>query len=323
MRILIIKMSSLGDLFHALPTVHALKMAYDADIDWVAYNEYQELIRCFTDVSRFIPFPRRTFPRDLNPFLSELRLYQYDIIIDLQGLLKSAITARLARGRKRIGPSFHREGSRLFYSAIAGKRDKNRHAVEENLDIINYLGLPKVEPAFPVEFPEINLTEKRPRIAILPSSRWQTKNWPVENFISLCQQLKKERDASLFLIGGHDDIALCDKIAASVGSGIVNMAGKHTLINTGSLLKEMDLLIANDSGPVHMAAATGTPVLALFGPTDPRRTGPYGSQHRIIQIPVSCSPCFSRSCKLTDVSCMSDITPEMVKQAAIEILDTV
>lgn len=323
MRILIIKMSSLGDLFHALPAVHALKTACNAEIDWVANDEYRELVCCFTDIDRVIPFPRQTLPRDLKPFLSELRLHTYDMIIDLQGLLKSAITARLARGRKRIGPSFHREGSRLFYSAISGKRDKNRHAVEENLDIINYLGLPEVEPAFPVDFPKISLTERKPRIAILPSSRWQTKNWPVENFISLCQQLKKECDVSLFLIGGHDDIALCDRIADSIHSGIVNMAGKHTLINTGSLLQEMDLLIANDSGPVHMAAAAGTPVLALFGPTDPRRTGPYGSQHRIIRIPVSCSPCFSRSCKLTDVSCMSNITTEMVKQTAMEMINSI
>ena len=139
-RVLVVKLSALGDLFHSLPAVHNLKVGLGAEIDWVTQKEYVDLVRCFTDVDRVIPFYRKAFFTNLKLFLEELRTRDYDYVIDLQGLLKSAIVARLARGKERIGPSFHREGSHLFYSAVAGEPARNRHAVEENLDIVRHLG---------------------------------------------------------------------------------------------------------------------------------------------------------------------------------------
>lgn len=327
-RVLIVKLSSLGDLFHALPAVHNLKVGLSAEIDWVTQQEYVDLVRRFTDVDRVIPFYRRSFFMDLRPFLRELRAQKYDYVIDLQGLLKSAIIARLARGKKRIGPSFHREGSRLFYSAVAGKRNRNRHAVEENLDIVRYLGLDPVEPEFPVNFPVKHLEEKRPRVAILPASRWHTKNWPVQCFINLVKYLQKTMDISVFLFGGAKDVEVCGEIERGLDGMVVNMAGKVNLADTGGLLKEMDILVANDSGPVHMAAAVGTPVLVVFGPTDPARTGPYGDRHRIVKTSLPCQPCFSRMCRRAgspssrqgDVPCLSEVTPERVGEMALEMM---
>ena len=318
--VLVVKLSSLGDLFHALPTVHNLKVGLDAEIDWVTQQEYVDLVRCFTDVDRVIPFYRRSFFTDLRPFLRELRTHKYDYIIDLQGLLKSAIVVMLAKGRERIGPSFHREGSHFFYSAIAGKRNKNRHAVEQNLDIVRYLGLDLVEPAFPVKFPRKNLNEKRPRVAILPSSRWPTKTWPTQYFIDVARRLHETSDVSLFLLGSPDDIQVCGEIERGFGGRVVNMAGKAALVDTGGILQEMDLLIANDSGPVHMAAAIGIPTLVIFGPTDPDRTGPYDNQHRVAKASLSCQPCFSRTCARRDNACLYAVTPEMVSDIAITML---
>ncbi|MFC1497976.1 glycosyltransferase family 9 protein [Verrucomicrobiota bacterium] len=320
MKILIIKLSALGDLFHALPAVHNLKVGLNAEIDWVTQKEYADVVNCFTDVDRVIPFFRNSFFTNFKPFLHEIRAGKYDYVIDMQGLLKSAVVALLAKGGQKIGPSFQREGSRLFYSAVAGKRDKNRHAVEENLDIIRYLGLDPVKIEFPVNFPEKELAEKQPRVAILPASRWDTKNWPVKCFIDTAERLKTAGNISLFLLGGPGDTGICREIEDGLNGEVINMAGKTSLVEMGSLLKEMDLLIANDSGPVHMAAAVGTSALVIFGPTDPVRTGPYGKAHRIARASLSCQPCFSRTCRKGDIPCLTGITPEEVADMAVEML---
>jgi heptosyltransferase I len=321
MRILVIKLSSLGDLFHALPAVHNLKIALNAHIDWVTQEEYVDLVKCFTPVDRVIPFHRKAFFARLLPFMRELRSFEYDYVIDLQGLLKSAVVARLARGKGRIGPSFSREGSRLFYDAVAAKRDKNRHAVDENLDIVRFLKHDVIKPEFPAKFPVKKLVEKRPRIAILPASRWQSKTWPAVRFARVAEQLCDEKGASVFLLGGPADVDVCEKINRALGGKAVNLAGKTGLPEMGGILKEMDLLISNDSGPVHMAAAVGTPTLVVFGPTDPSRTGPYGDQHCVVRTDLPCQPCFSRVCRYDSIRCMEGLTVEAVCRSALDMLE--
>ena len=321
MRILVIKLSSLGDLFHALPAVHNLKVALNASVDWVTQEEYVDLVKCFTPVDRVIPFHRKTFFRTLGSFMRELRAFEYDYIVDFQGLLKSAVVAGLARGGTRIGPSFSREGARLFYSAVAGKCNKRRHAVDENLDVVRYLGLGIIPHEFPVKFPSAGLTAKRPRIAILPISRWQTKTWPAERFAEVGGILSKKTNATFFLLGGAGDKDACDRIAAAIGAAVINMAGKTSMSETGGILKEMDMLISNDSGPVHMAAAVGTPVVAIFGPTESLRTGPFGDKHCVVRTALPCQPCFSRTCRYDTIRCMEQLTVEAVSAAALDLLE--
>ncbi len=307
MRILIIKLSSLGDLFHALPAVHNLKAETGADIDWVTHQAYAGLVRCFDDISRVIAFPRQRFPQNARAFLHDLHAVRYDLVIDLQGLLKSAVTALLARGGRRIGPSFHREGSRLFYHAVAGPRNKNRHAVIENLDIIGHLGLSLRPPVFPVTFPETAFAAESPHLVICPASRWTTKTWPAANFAAVARHLQQSRRVTVTLLGAPEDEACCAGIAAALDGPCHNLAGRTPLAETGAILGRADLLLANDSGPVHMAAAVGTPALVLFGPTDPARTGPFGSGHRVVQSHCSCQPCLRRGCHRQSGPCILDI----------------
>lgn len=281
-RILIVKMSSLGDLFHALPAVHILKRNLKAVVDWVVQPEYAHLAKCFDDVHEMIVYPRKDFIPKFIPFWRSLRTGRYDYIIDLQGLLKSALVTRLARGGQRIGLSFSREGARLFYDAVAGKKDKHRHAVDEVLDIVRYMGFDDAEKLFPVTFPEYPAEGSRPCVAFAPCSRWPAKNWPPDQFIETGRALREKRGGSIFLVGGADDGDVCRRIARGIGGGTVDLSGKTTLVELGGLLRKMDLILTVDSGPMHMAAAVGKPVLALFGATDPLRTGPYGPMHRVI-----------------------------------------
>jgi len=316
-RILVVKLSALGDLFHALPAVHALKHALDAEIHWITHTQYVPLVQCFTDVTRVLPFYRHSFFRDAPRFLRALRETRYDIALDMQGLLKSALVLRLARATRRIGPAWAKEGARLFYSEQAGTGDRTRHALDRMYDVLPVLDVPVPDtPVFPVTFPELTLDAPRPRIGVLPVSRWPTKNWPVANFAAVADALHERVGGSIFLLGGPEDDAVCAALERQVTCPVENRAGQDDLVGLGSLLQELDLLLCNDSGPMHMAAALGTPVLAVFGPTDPGRTGPVGAAHRTLSADVPCRPCFARSCRQGDLRCLAGVTPAQVVDAA-------
>ncbi|MDD5482517.1 MAG: lipopolysaccharide heptosyltransferase II [Kiritimatiellae bacterium] len=319
-RILIVKLSSLGDILHALPAAHCLKNGLPAEIDWVVHPAYAELVKCFSDVSRTLVFPRRGAPAEFIRQTRLLRAEQYEMIIDLQGILKSALVNRLARGKQRIGPSFHREGSFLFYTVVAGKKNKNRHAVDEIMDVARYLHLPLLPPVFPMNIPFQLVSEPAPRIAMLPFSRWPSKNWPCASFARAGRELQENLDASIYIFGAAGDRPAAAEIARELNGRAVNLAGKTTLPQLAGLLREMDLVLTNDSGPMHLAAAFGKPTLALFGPTDPVLTGPYGRNHAVLKGKLHCQPCFSARCRFRDNSCMQTITPETVINTAMDML---
>jgi len=319
-RVLIVKLSSMGDLIHALPAVHCLKDGLNAEIDWIVHPAYADLARCFSDVDRVLTFPRRASPREFLRQARLLRGFSYDYILDMQGILKSALVSRLARGKKRVGPSFQREGAFLFYTDLAGKKDKNRHAVDELMDFVRYFGLPEQKPVFPISVPLQLVSESSPRVALLPFSRWESKNWPLTSFAGVGRELQEHLGAAIYIFGGPEDQAGAAELARDLGGRAIDLTGKTPLPHLAGLLREMDLVIANDSGAMHLAAAMGTAVLALYGPTDPRRTGPYGARCRILKGKLRCQPCFGRRCKFRDTSCMLTITPEMAANTAMEML---
>jgi len=325
-RILVIKLSSLGDIFHAIPAVHNLQVALDAEVDWVTQPEYVDLVRCFPMVSTVISFPRRKFWSQAGELVRAVREKRYDYVVDLQGLIKSAIVARVARGGKRMGPSFQREGARFFYDAIAGRRNKDRHAVEETLDVVRYLGLPVLPISFPIQFPAPPVVEQvAPRVALVPWSRWINKNWPVSRFIETARQIQREFGASIFLFGSNAERAGCEEIHAALSStpgagAVINLAGKTSLVEMGGWFSRMNLVLANDSGPLHMAVALGIPVVTVFGPTDPKRTGPYGTGHHVLRSVMDCSPCLGKDCRLPQIECMERVTFEQVMGAVRDVL---
>ncbi len=326
-RVLIVKLSALGDLFHVLPAVHVVKQRLDATIDWVAHPEYAGLVSCFTDVGRVICYPRRRFAALFPFFMRELRAERYDLVLDFQGLLKSALTARLARGGRRIGPARCREGAGLFYAlrppAVSDSRTA-RHAVLEALDVVRCLGLEAGDPVFPVKFPEVVPAGASPRIGLVPGSRWPSKNWPVEKFGIVADALHAKYGGSFYILGGPKDRRLCLALSEKRSADVFHdMCGSLDLVKLAGILQSLDLLITNDTGPMHIAAAVGTPVVAVFGPTSPQRTGPWGSGHQVLRAdsPPRCSPCFRRRCKRGG-DCLGAITEENVFNAAARVLES-
>jgi heptosyltransferase I len=318
---LIVKTSSLGDLFHAMPAALSLCRGLSADLDWVVNEEYADLLRGFEAIRTVIPFPRRRFRHGAPAFLDALRRTPYDLVVDLQGLQRSALISRFARARRRIGPSFCREGAGVWFREIAGPKNKRRHAVEECLDTIRYLGLPVLDEPLPLAYPAPAPLPGQPFVAVAPASRWPTKNWPPDAAAEALRSILECTGASAVLVGGPAESEVCAEIVARLGRPAVSLAGRTSLVQLAGLLASADLLIAVDSGPVHVAAALGTPVLGLYGITDPARTGPWGYGHRVIRAEGAPSdPRLFRVVNERTLSVMRGICPERVAEEAVAML---
>lgn len=322
MRILIVKLSSFGDILHALPAVNSLRCQLPARIDWVTQAEYASLVACFPDVGKVFPVRRHQGWRGFLATCRALRREAYDLVIDLQGLQKSALVARLAGGRRCIGPSYHREGARIWYHETAPPADGERHAVIQAMDVLPMLGISRPEqPLFPIVLPAKPALTASPRVGIAPVSRWPSKNWPVDRYTRLARLLQERRGASITILGGEDSLAAARAIREGC-SGTVNIqCGNLDWPELGAAIKDLDVLVANDSGPVHLAAALEVPCVVFYGPTVPRRTGPWGGRHRIMVSRASCAGCYRRNCPYPDNRCWEGMEPEEICRAVVALLE--
>ncbi|MDR0994363.1 MAG: glycosyltransferase family 9 protein [Verrucomicrobiota bacterium] len=321
-KILIVKLSSLGDIAHALWPVHVLKVRTGAEIDWVVQPEYASLLAAFPDVRRVVPFPRRHAIRHGLPFLRNLRQQRYDLIVDLQGLLKSAWVGRVARGVWRVGPAWAREGAPLLYHAQVARREgPRRHATDELMDVVDSIAPPEPEEAIPplvLDVPPDAQEEPGPHVALAPFSRWGTKDWPVEKFVQLGRRLATEMGCRLSIIGGAEDMEKGEELARRIGETTWNACGRTNLPALCSLLKSMDVVVSVDSGPLHWADAMGVPVVAVYGATDPARTGPWRQlDHVVVKEGLACRPCHSRICARGDLACLTTLDVDTVFRAVM------
>ncbi len=253
---------------------------------------------------------------ELRIFMKNLREEKYDIVIDLQGLLRSGIITVSTGASLRIGFQEAREGSRLFYThKVKGGRDI--HAVDRYLKVAAFLGcyIDDVCFPFPFSFNSTLLTDyllHREYAVIAPGVRWRTKRWPPEKFGELASLLS----FNTVVVGSKGDLDAAKKVVTLSKGKAVSLAGRTTLKELIEVIKGAQYFVSNDSGPMHIAAALGVPVFAIFGPTDHLRTGPYGKGHTIIKEDISCAPCFKRTCH--DVKCMEMLSVEKVYEAIEE-----
>jgi len=283
-RILVVKLSALGDLFHAVPVVHRLRSHYGAAVDWVTQPEYAELIGCCRDVDEVLCFPRRGALKDTMAFRRRLRARKYDLAIDLQGLMKSGLVLGMARAGRKLSPSSPREGSGIFAGETPPATAKTPHALDRLCDTLRYLEIEPKPLRYLFDFPKSEpLPGASPRLAVAPRSRWPAKDWPVEKYIDLIRRLQQERPLDVFILGGPGDAELGSHMKETLGEGVWNLCGRRPLLELGDVLKQVDCLVCNDSGPMHFAAAVGTPLVALFGPTDPALTGPWSDRATVLR----------------------------------------
>jgi heptosyltransferase-1 len=337
-KILIIKPSSLGDIIHALPVAAAIKAALpDGRIDWVAGKGYGEILEGNPAINRIITFDRGMLGGKgragrLSDFVRELRGERYDIVIDLMGLLRSALMAFACRADRRIGFANAREGAPWFYTEKVAVPAAVTHAVDRYMLVLSNMGIKPVGvTGFGIRIDEkdfaqadgllkgIGIGPGEPFIAIAPSARWTTKRWPAEKFIKLAGRLQAEKGVKCVFLGSSEDSAILAGHGRDTSVADSALFGSTSLKGLAAILKKARLLVTNDSGPMHVAAAVGTPVVALFGPTDPARTGPYGRGHAVMTSGASCAPCFKRDCDT--IKCLGDIGVDEVLRTVVKIME--
>jgi len=337
LKILILKPSSLGDVIQALPVLRLLKLRHrDAEIYWWIDSALAPLLREDPDLAGVILFERQRWrsPRHWPEMLRSiraLRAKKFDLVIDLQCLARSGAFAWLARGNFLVGLDEVREGARGFYDVAVPRKNYFTHAVDWYLSVLPQLGVPvhhhfiwlperpqaaaEVQRRWLAEFGVPHSALRAPRLLLVqPGARWPNKRWPIEHFSDLARRLAgKFPDTRLAVLGGKNDRLLGEIVSEAMPGRCLNLCGQTSLPEMIEWIRLGDLLITNDTGPMHAAAALGKPLVALFGPTEPHRTGPYGHLENVLRLDLPCSPCMKSKCRNEKLDeCLRDLSPARV-----------
>jgi len=338
MDILIIRLSAIGDVVHALSVIEPLRKHYPGcKITWVIEEEAADILKSYPGIDRVIVSRRKRWLRQFKSgqvmkalrqataFVKTLRSQEYDLVLDFQGLFKSGIISFLSRGKRKIGYKNAREGSTFFYSEKAPATDFNDHAIKRHQVILKHLGINDSEISYESLFnvsderavdsllDEAGVDRDKSLVTVHPAATWKTKIWPTEKVVELCDLLINEFSCQVVLVGSYAEEPLLTDMAACAKNEVKNMAGRTKLSELACLISKSDLLVTTDSGPMHMACAVKTPVVAVMGPTAPWRTGPFGDEYSVVKHELSCSPCFKRTeCPLEHHKCMEEISVEEV-----------
>jgi len=332
-RILLVKLSSFGDVLHGLPTLEALRDTYPlAHITWLVEAAYAPLLSGHPALDEVWIAPRLrpaeflsgSNPARLRRLIQQLRARPFDLVLDVQGLLKSAVWVALARSPRKVGYDKTRELSYLALTERVPPFDPEAHAVRRYLNLAHYLGAPPAPPRFRLGLDAavdisalIPAEADRPLVVLHPGARWASKLWPPASWARLSEWFQSQ-GFQVAVTGSAADRELIAGLTAQCRAPVVNLAGHTSLAQLAGILRKARLAVTTDTGAMHLAAALGTKVAALFGPTAPWRTGPFGAGHQVVRLNLPCSPCFKRQCP--DPRCLNDLSPELVEAACEKIL---
>jgi len=340
-RILIIKLSSLGDIVHALPAVSALRQEFPlAHFTWLVKTSWSSILEGNPDIDEVLSaeFSWNCWPN----LVVTLRKKRFDLIIDFQGLLRTGLLGRLTGARMRVGFAQAREGASWWYThcvTFAGQQASkwrllDMHAVDRNLAIAQFLGAQNIQPVF--HLPRLaeddacieglleaaGVGNHTQLIALAPWSRSALKSWPLDRFVEVAKHLMMLPMVRIVVLGGPSEKSLSKEFHTLESQGLVNLVGKLSLRQLPVLLKRMKLVVGNDSSLIHLAAGVDVPVLALFGPTHSKATGPYPlEKHSVLRTELSCSPCGKRTCENPKyLDCLNSLTVTSVVEEVQKII---
>ena len=335
MTILIVRLGALGDIVHAIPVAVALRRAYpDAQIDWVVSAKHREILDLVPVLNRRIVVNDRGSAAgglSLRAAIRLLRQTPYDIALDLQGLIKSALIARLSGARRVMGfnARYARESlARAFYTDVydpGGEgiyaASETRHVVTINLGMLGLLGLPAGPVEFRLDAPrsaDISrvIEQAHGRFALLNTgAAWPNKRWPAPRLAALAKQLRTRHDMTSVVLWGPGERALADEVVAKA-DGAALIAPPTTIADVVALASAAAVMVSGDTGPTHIASAVGTPIVGIYGPTRPERNGPLGVDDESVSRAAVCVCHHLRDCR-RERMCLLDIEVEEVL-AAVE-----
>ncbi len=341
-RLLLIKPSSLGDVCHAVASAWALKARWPKlHLTWLVNASFEPLLRGIACIDATVPFDRARFKgllgafrerTALRAFVSTLRAGRFDIALDMQGLFRSGTFARLSGAPVRIGFKKAREGARLFYTQRVETPPQPVHArvrydaltaalgcavpAREDLDVS------ETERAAARTILADDGYEGKALVSVCPGARWQSKRYAPEKFAQALDELARGSGALRPVIVGSPDMAepCAETAAACKVARPINLCGQTGLRELAALIDLSDVLLTCDSGPMHIAAAQGTPVVAVLGPTDPLRTGPWGQLENVVHGQCELMPCLKRECPGLGDKCMKELAEARLIEKALALL---
>ncbi len=343
--ILIVRLSSLGDLIHTLPAVAAVRRRFpDARIDWLVEARHRDILLGNPDVSGLIEVDtlgwRRKLlsPRtwgEIRAALAKLRERRYDFVLDLQGTLKSAVSAFLARSDRRIGfaASHLKERAAAFlYTERVSTNGGRPHVIDRHLGLLRALDIAaegRSFSSFPIgrsDAAEAAAERELKRLgfsdfAVLnPGGSWETKRWSPSKFGLLAIEIEREwKLPSLVVFGPGEEELARSVVEASKGSA--RLAPQTSVPELVPYIRKARLFVSGDTGPLHLASACGAPAVGIFGPTDPARNGPFGDGDETVWKKVPCSPCYKTRCPGFGNVCLTSIEVEDVLGAVRKRLE--
>ena len=320
MNFLIVRLGALGDVVHAVPAVAALRVAFpSARIDWLVEAKHRAIVDLVTVVDRAVVLERSNVPGWMAA-VRTMKQVAYDVAIDLQGLMKSAVLARASGARRVVGFSIwhlREKTARPFYSDA--HEAEGGHVIAKNLRLLRAVGVQDETVRYPLaDVQSSAVDELRARVSgrfalINAGAAWPNKRWPPRAFGELAAFIRDACGLTPVVLWGPGEEALAGEVVTtSSGSAIV--APRTTVTDIVALAREAALVVSGDTGPLHIATAVGTPTVSLFGPTDPERNGPFDPRDITVSRYDSCGCHYDRSCH-EDPWCLASVTVSEVSAA--------
>jgi lipopolysaccharide heptosyltransferase I len=333
--ILIIRLSSIGDILHCTPVVSSLKAAWPkCRITWLVGEAAAELIKYNPYIDEIIIWSRENFEKQLRKFAlirtydswrdlqKKLASKNFDMLLDIHGLFLTGVIASQVRTTRRIGMSEAREFNSLFMTEVA--EPLSRHIVDRYLGVLKPLEIRPLQDKMTLVIPEdsrdfaktfltaagVLLSDRF--VVLVPGTTWASKNWPTELFAKVACSI--HQDFKIVLCGGKLEVKLGREIQTKAGVVLINAIARTSVLELAAILERAAVVVSGDTGPLHMAAALGVPTVGLFGPTDPEIYAPRGQQHATLFHKLACSFCHKVTCPLGHGRCMLSVTPEEVVQ---------
>ncbi len=335
MNILVVRKSSLGDVVMTTPILEYFKRVLPScKITFLVDYKYAALLRGHKYIDNLLEIKweeneKKPFAllKEIIKTVKTLRKTYFDMAFDLQGLFRSALFLYLSKAKKKYA-----RGNWAFLTAtLPHKKKLAKHNVEQNYEITSLAGLEKINrikqnienSAADIDLSEIantHLQSFEKVILVNPSARWETKKIPPVTLSQTCNLISEKIRSHFFVLGTTGELQTAKEIYENINAKKTFLCGKLNLNELAGVIKKSALIITADSGPMHMASALNIPLVAVFGPTHPIRTGPYQGEYEIINSEQDCSPCFKRRCIYGHIKCMNDISAEEITKSAIKLL---
>lgn len=337
-RICVIKPSALGDVVQSLPLLPVLRERFpQATISWVINHELADLLEGHPLLHELLHFHRRSGPSQYLRLLHDLRQRQFDLVFDLQGLMRSGVMVAASRAPLRVGLETSREGASMACHVVIPRTGKEIPAFQRYWRVAEELGLGDRTPQTIVPTSDADQAFATsalssltgPILAIHPGARWMTKRWPIEKFAVVAHKAMRQFGFSVVILGSKAEMPVANELQTLLHGfvsrkTVLNLTGQTTLKQLSAVLSKVDVVLTNDSGPMHLASGLGTSVLGIFLCTSPAVSGPSGEQHEMVSTQVSCAASYKKTCPHSgrmNLCCMDELSTERVCAALVRLIE--